>query len=294
MLPDNFDFAMLPELPNTGSVSLREIGMLSSTLEDIDYSIISWIKKDLELTTLTNEGRKTVPVLWQSPERAFQVKNQKDLRDESGALKLPLISVERTGVMKDPENKGSFRAQIYSNEHNGRTGRMVIAKRIVEDKTRNFAAAAAMRKLPKNISYQKHFPRINKKIVIQTLSIPIPVYIAADYKIKINTEYQQQMNDLVAPFMARSGQINSFVMRRNGHIYEAFIDSTFAHNNNVATLNEDERRFSTDIKIKVLGYLIGEGSSDDREIVKIEENLVEVTFPRETIPLPGESGFIKS
>ena len=171
---------------------------------------------------------------------------------------------------------------------------MVIAKRIVEDKTRNFAAAAAMRKLPKNISYQKHFPRINKKIVIQTLSIPIPVYIAADYKIKINTEYQQQMNDLVAPFMARTGQINSFVMRRNGHIYEAFIDSTFAHNNNVATLNEDERRFSTDIKIKVLGYLIGEGSSDDREIVKIEENLVEVTFPRETIPLPGESGFIKS
>ena len=294
MLPDNFDFAMLPELPNTGSVSLREIGMLSSTLEDIDYSIISWIKKDLELTTLTNEGRKTVPVLWQSPERAFQVKNQKDLRDESGALKLPLISVERTGVMKDPENKGSFRAQIYSNEHNGRTGRMVIAKRIVEDKTRNFAAAAAMRKLPKNISYQKHFPRINKKIVIQTLSIPIPVYIAADYKIKINTEYQQQMNDLVAPFMARTGQINSFVMRRNGHIYEAFIDSTFAHNNNVATLNEDERRFSTDIKIKVLGYLIGEGSSDDREIVKIEENLVEVTFPRETIPLPGEPGFIKS
>jgi hypothetical protein len=292
MLPDNFDFAMLPDLPSSGSMSLREIGMLASTLEDIDYAITSWVKKDLELTTLTNEGRKTVPVLWQSPERAFQIKNEKDLRDETGVLKLPLISIERTGVLKDPENKGSFRAQIYSNDHNGRTGRMVIAKRIVEDKTRNFAAASAMRKLPKNVAYQKHFPRINKKIVIQTLSIPIPVYVAADYKIKIKTEYQQQMNDLVAPFMARTGQINSFVMRRNGHIYEAFIDSGFTHDNNVASLNEDERMFSTDVKIKVLGYLIGEGNSDDREIVKIEENLVEVTFPRETIPLPGEPGFI--
>tara|TARA_R110000824_G_scaffold106255_2_gene251038 strand:- start:19483 stop:20367 length:885 start_codon:yes stop_codon:yes gene_type:complete len=294
MRPDNFDFAMLPDLPNSGSLSLREIGMLASTLEDIDYAITSWVKKDLELTTQTNEGRKTVPVLWQSPERAFQIKNEKNLRDDTGALKLPLISIERTGVIKDPENKGSYRAQIYSNDYNGRTGRIVIARRIVEDKTRNFAAAAAMRKLPNTVVHQKHYPRINKKIVIQTLSIPIPVYVAAEYKIKINTEYQQQMNDLVSPFMARTGQINSFVMRRNGHLYEAFIDGGFTHNNNVASLNEDERMFSTDIKIKVLGYLMGEGDSDDREIVKIEENLVELTFPRETIPLPGEPGFIKS
>ena len=79
MRPDNFDFAMLPDLPNSGSLSLREIGMLASTLEDIDYAITSWVKKDLELTTQTNEGRKTVPVLWQSPERAFQIKNEKNL-----------------------------------------------------------------------------------------------------------------------------------------------------------------------------------------------------------------------
>ena len=71
MLPNNFDFAMLPDLPRTGSVSLREIGMLASTLEDIDYAMTSYIKKDLEPTTLTNEGRKTVPVLWQSPKRSF-------------------------------------------------------------------------------------------------------------------------------------------------------------------------------------------------------------------------------
>ena len=102
------------------------------------------------------------------------------------------------------------------------------------------------------------------------------------------------MNDLLAPFIARTGQINSFVLRRNGHIYEAFIDSSFAQENNVSTLNEEERSFESTVTIKVLGYLIGEGGSDDREIVKIEENRVEVTFPRETIPLPGDPGFIKT
>ena len=290
MLPNNFDFEMLPDLPNTGSVSLREIGMLASTLEDIDYAMTSYVKKDLALTTLTNEGRKTVPVLWQSPERAFQIKNEKQLRDDRGALNLPLISIERTGVIKDPENKGSYRAHIYSSEQNGRSGRIVIARRIVEDKTRNFAVAGATRN---NTNTKKNLnsPRINKKIVIQSLSVPIPVYINVDYKITVKSEYQQQMNELMAPFITRPGQINSFVMRRNGHMYEAFIQESFAHNNNVNSLGEDLRMFSSEITIKVLGYLIGEGKNDDRPIVRIDENVVELTYPRETAAVPGNDGF---
>ena len=95
------------------------------------------------------------------------------------------------------------------------------------------------------------------------------------------------MNDMMAPFIARTGQINSFVMKRNGHLYEAFIDQGFAHSNNVANLAEDVRIFSTEITIKVLGYLIGEGKSDDRPIVRIDENTVEISFPQERIAPPG-------
>lgn len=290
MLPDNFDFAQLPDLPNSGSLGLREIGMLASTIENIDYATTSWLKKDLELFATTNEGRKKVDVLWQVPERAFQVKNDKDLRDQTGALKLPLISVQRTGITKDPNRKGAYQAHIYSDKRNGRAGRMTLARRIVKDKTRNFAVASGTR-TNTNAVIQNHFPRVNKKIVIQTLSIPIPVYINVDYKVTIKTEYQQQMNELLAPFITRTGQINSFVMRRNGHLYEAFIEQSFSANDNVATLNEDVRMFSSDINIKVLGYLIGEGDNDDRKIVRIDENVVELAFPRESVPLPGESDF---
>lgn len=290
MLPDNFDFAQLPELPSSGSVGLREIGMLESNIENIDYSITSWLKTDLNLFATTNEGRKKVEVLWQTPERAFQVKNDKDLRDDSGALKLPLMSVQRTGITKDPNRKGAYQAHIYSDKRNGRAGRLTLARRIVKDKTRNFAVASGTR-TNTTAALQRHYPRINKKIVIQTLSIPIPVYVTVDYKITIKTEYQQQMNELLTPFVTRTGQINSFVMRRNGHLYEAFIEQNFASNDNVASLNEDIRMFSTDINIKVLGYLIGEGDNDDRKIVRIDENVVELTFPRESVPLPGESSF---
>jgi len=289
MLPKNFDFAMLP----AGTTTLREVGILASTIEDIDQAIMAWVKEDLEISTTTNEGFIKTPVLWQVPERSYQVKHRKDLRDDDGAFKLPLISIERTGIVKDPTRKGSFQAHFYSDKKNGRSGRMVIAKKIVQDKTRNFAAAAGTRGDRSEGTKQLYFPRINKRIVIKSLSIPIPVYINAEYKITLKSEYQQQMNTMMAPFIGRTGQINAFAMRRNGHLYEGFIDQGFTHSNNVNDLAEEVRMYTSEITIKVLGYLIGEGESDDRPIVEIHENIVEITFPNEeVVPEDNDNFFL--
>ena len=289
MLPDNFDFAMMPT--GSSNFTLQEVGMYSSTIEDIDYVITSWLKEDLELSCRTNEGFTKVPVLWQAPERAYQVKNRKELRDDNDALKLPLISIERTAIAKDPEKKGSFQAHYYSTDKNGRSGRFVIAKRIVPDKTRNFAVASGTRTNDEG-KIQRYSPRVNKKVVIQTLSIPIPVYVNIEYKVSLKTEYQQQMNTLLTPFIARTGQINALSLKRNGHSYEVFIDQNFTHSNNVASLAEEIREFNTEISIRVLGYLIGEGPNDDRPIVRVDENTVEYRFPQEsTVPAGNTTWF---
>lgn len=292
MLPKDFDFALLP--PGS-DLRLSEIGMLASTIETIDFAITEWLTDDLNLAATTNEGWKKVPVLWQSPERAFQIKNDKDIRDIEGAYKLPLISIERTTITKDPARKGGFQAHRYSQDLNGRTGRMILAKRIVQDKTRNFAVVGNTRRANYTGAGtpQKYYPRPNKKIVIQTLSIPIPVYVNIEYKISLKTEYQQQMNQLVTPFIARTGQINSFVMKRDGHKYEAFIDQNFTQNNNAANLGEESRLYTTEITIRVLGYLIGEGENDDRPIVRVDENFVEISFPMESTVQEDDEGFFQ-
>ena len=142
MLPNNFDFA---QIPAGTELNLREIGMLSSTIEDIDAAVLDWMKQDLELHATTNEGWKKVPVFWQTPERSFQVKNNKELRDDAGSIILPVLSLERTGITKDPNRKGGFQANLYSKDKNGRTGRMVIAKKIVKD-----AAALLASPMPKS------------------------------------------------------------------------------------------------------------------------------------------------
>ena len=158
-----FDYAALPFVP--GAVTLSEIGMHASTIENIDYALVNWLKLDVKPTVLTNKGLVQTPVVWVSPERAFQIKNEKELRDDAGALKLPIISVERTNITKDPERKGSYQAHLYSPDRDGRIGRMILAKKIKQDKTRNFAVVQAVRNDTTGEN-QLYSPRINKKIVI--------------------------------------------------------------------------------------------------------------------------------
>tara|TARA_Y100001963_G_scaffold102568_1_gene141169 strand:- start:1033 stop:1971 length:939 start_codon:yes stop_codon:yes gene_type:complete len=285
-LNKNFDYAEIPEDVGTGVAKLEDIGMRASKIETIDSALFNWIKSDLRPQAVTNKGFSEVPVIWVAPERAFQIKNKKELRDELGNLKLPIITVERTGISKDPTRKGGFQAQLYSPNNPGRPGRFILSKKIKQDKTRNFASADAARHSARQSptgSIQQNFPRINKKIVIQTVSIPIPVYVNVEYKVTIETEYQTQMNNLTTPFITRPGQINSIILHRDNHVYEMFIDESYAHSNNTSNLGEDNRSFKTEITIRVLGYLIGDGEDEDRPIVRIQENIVEIRMPTERV-----------
>ena len=89
----------------------NEIPFIPSTLENIDTAIYKWASS-LQLATTTNEGLKDTPVVWLGTERAFQIKNNKELRDSVGKLKSPIITVNRDSVTKDPAFKGAFQADI--------------------------------------------------------------------------------------------------------------------------------------------------------------------------------------
>ena len=256
---------------------VKEAPIEPSTIENIDTGIYEWTS-NLGLSTITNDGFKPTPVIWLGTERAFQIKNNKDLRDNVGKLKLPLITVNRDSINKDPSFKGSFQAHMFENpDYKG--GTITIKRRIKQDKTRNFANADASRVQSGDETRRGD----NSKIVYEHLTIPIPVYVTMMYTIVLRSEYQQQMNDLLAPFITKTGQINSFVFGNNGWSYEAFIQPDFAENKNVDNLGEEERKFETKIQIKVLGYLIGEGINRVKPKYSIRENRAEIRIIRERV-----------
>ena len=250
-----------------------------SSIETIDFAIYEWLNKNLDLHTTTNKGWQKTPVIWLGTERAYQLKNNKELRDEDDQLALPIIALTRESIAKDLQFKGSFQASIPE-DGDYRGGAISITRRIKQDKTRNFANANKARKYSTGNETGRSK---NNKIVYETITIPAPTYITVMYDVHLKAEYQQQINDLTQPFISKIGQTNSFYINYDGHRYEAFVEQDFTENKNIKELGEDERLFETTIKIKVLGFLIGEGKNREKPKITVRENRVQVRISRERV-----------
>jgi len=265
----------------------KEYEIEPSTLETIDFALFDFINDKMNNSSTTNEGWKKVPVIWVSSERAFLSKNNKDLRDEDGTLKLPLITIERTSVAKDLNFKGAFYGNPVNFTDPIRGGRISISRRVVKDKTNYFTVADNIKNLDgvrRTPNGQAYYPtKDNEKVVYETLNMPMPVYLTINYTVTVRSQYIQQMNELTTPFATLGGHINSFLIKRDGHRYETFVQSDFALGNNVSNLGVDERIYDTKFNFKVLGYIIGEGPNGDRPKIIKRENAVEIKIPRERV-----------
>jgi len=256
----------------------KEFPIIPSTLELIDGALFDYIDSELNIFATTNKGWKKTPVIWASAERAFQLKNEKELRDGSGTLVLPLITVERASVVKDPNRKGGFWGNVPPVD-DYRGGSVTVARRINQDKTSKFASVNKY-KNHKQINFPDEKP--NEKIVYEIRSMPMPVYVTVTYNIVLRAEYQQQINEMMTPFITKPGGINYFTARPHGHFYEGFIRD-MSTNTNMSNLGQDERRYETTLPIEMLGYLIGEDKNQETPKVVIRENQVDIKMPRERV-----------
>ncbi len=262
---------------------MKTLVYVPSTIETVDYALYNWLE-GLNIKTRTNSGVRVVPLVWLSSERVFQVKNDKDLREvDSNSIILPIITIERTSMSKTPAGERAFPGNVFPvNDH--RKGAVTIYKKIVQDKTANFANADS-----KRVYGQNNFPFDNKKVVNKAISIPYPVFMNMNYTIKIRTDYLQQMNEATTPFYRYTSGINQFIVKRDGHRYEAFLDDDFPIESNASGLGEEEKKFEATISIKVLGYLSSDDTNQESPEVVVRENAVQVRMQRERSALDNES-----
>ena len=269
-----------------GKVSIEEIQ--PSTLENIDFAFFDFVNEKMSNRSTSNEGWQKVPVVWASAERSFLSKNNQDLRDSDGTLNLPIISIERIGMNKSRTKKGFYYGLSGVLPEADRFGRITLARKIVKDKTNNFSVADNRKSFNNTVNRvskrQAYFPKKqNKKIVYETLSIPMPVYVTMSYEVTIRSEYVQQMNEILAPFITLGSSVSYFVITKNGHRYETFLQEGLSLGNNISSLGTEERIYSTKVNFEVLGYLIGEAPNGERAKIIRRESVVEVKIPRERV-----------
>jgi hypothetical protein len=257
-------------------MAIKEVVLEPSTLETIDFAIYDLINEGFDLSTRTNSGFKKVPVLWMSPERAFNSK-EKDIRDSVGKLKLPLITVERKSFEKDMSFKGAYQAHDQFKKGALKHPRP-MSSRLAQKTTRKLSRVKT-----KSENGQYNFPTKSPKVVYEDVYAPIPVWVKVNYTVTLRTEYQQQMNDLMTPFATKTGQLNVLYAERDGHRYETFIEGGISQDNNMSNLGEDERSFKTTVDLKVLGYLLGDGENEEAPKVIYKESIVDVKISRERV-----------
>ncbi len=258
----------------------------SSTIETIDGAMFDWLNNAMDLRCSSGDGFVKPSVIWVSAERAFLTKKDRSTRGTDGIMNYPLLSLERVSIAKDPTKKGTIWGNVPPvNDEKG--GSITVARRIQQDKSTNFGAADAQA-----IHGQINFPRKNKKVVYETITIPMVVYIEVTYNVHIRTIYQQQMNELIQPFITNTGGINAFILKYEGHRFEAFIDKDFQDGSNMKSMGTEERKFINTISIRVLGYLVGGGANQEQPKMVIRENAVDVKIARERIVV-GDENMVK-
>lgn len=266
----------------------RDVPRFKSTLEDVDFAVYNFVNEVLNLQTSTNKGFKKVPVIWSGAERAHNIKDDNIRRDKTGRMILPVVSIERTSIKKDEKSRViPFSKLDPVNDLKG--GFLTVNKVIKQDKTRNFANADAHRRRNQN-NFPLYRKEKNNKIVYETLTIPIPIYITVGYEFVLRTDYQEQMNDLLVPFIRVSNGHKRIMVQNNLNQYEAFFDEDYKMGNNISKYQSEERKYETTIGLNVFGYLIGDGKNEKRPRVVRRENAVEIRFAKERIVVGDDDG----
>lgn len=276
--PDDFS-----QTRGTDLAPLKELEIQPSTIETIDRALFEYIDEELNIFCSTNKGFKKVPFIWAGAERAFQIKHDRELRDVNGWLIYPIMSLERTGITKDLAKRGAYYAAAQ-NVGDLKGGSMTVARTIKQNKTSNFANADSKRLILDAIGTgQNNFPKKNEKVVYETITVPIPVYLEVTYTLTVMSEYQQQINEIITPFMTKTGAINYFIVEKDNHRFEVFLESDYALNNNAASLLEDARGYETKINFRVIGYIMGADKNQEQPKIVRRENAVEIKIPREHV-----------
>ena len=261
-----------------------------STLETIDTGFFEYVRDGIDAYTVTNNGFEKVPVIWVSPERAYQVKADSALRDSVGRIKLPVITVERSSVQKDPTFKGPIQADMRGPNPNDprwyRGGAFHVKRTYNQQRTSKWQSLHVGRNLKNGQEFHPGYDESG--VCYDDYYIPVPTYVAITYSINLRAEYQQQMNDMLIPFITRPGQVNHFVFMKDGHKFEAFVQQDFSQENNLTNMGEEERKFHTKIEIKVLGYLIGQGINEPRPKIIKRHSVVKLAVVQEVETSDGD------
>lgn len=227
------------------------------------------------------EETRKVPVIFASAEKWALAKKQRGIRDKTGSLILPLITIIRTTVQQTPND------DIAGRGINQQTGEMIIARgfsrldrnhqslvnKLGIKSQKNIAVSpgdASIDQLStdRNIGELTNDPTFaeggvlasnNRNNVFETLAIPTPQFYTSMFEVTFWAQYQLQLNQmlerLISSFLpqAQSWKLNT----KTGYWFIASVDgNVYNSETNVDDMSGEERMLKYKFSIKVPAYIL--------------------------------------
>lgn len=276
------------------------------TLEDVDRALFTLFDKEIPFTHKHKEGAKKIPVVFATGERFAILRRKEPLKDKTGALILPLISIMRTGITQNPSmgmgtnqiapsiikrklSPDDAEYQRLVNRHNFKN-----SDDLVSDLAKQTTAGGS---LPGRVATRRHDTKedVNTKKgdilspvvgnnIFEIIEIPAPRYYVATYEVTFWAQYTAQMNEMLMTLMSmyQSGSQQAFRIETDkGYWFVAYAGEQLSSGHNFDNFTDNERLVKYSLDITVPAYIVGSAFSGAENTLRKYVSAPQISFNTE-------------
>lgn len=268
-VPSGYEGANVPtsfEMPSVG-------------IDDVDRALFSFFDSDLKLMVSFKKSGivKKVPVIFAAGERWAMFKKGRALRDSTGALILPLVTIVRKDIAQDIKN------DITGRGINQQTGELVIKRKLAatdrayqniinklgipnqQNASSDTSYVSTTRETGENrfdVDVVQGGLMAQKfgKNIWEIITIPSPQFFTITYELTFWTQYMEHANQIMSKMMSAYLPTANGTFRLEtpaGYWFIAKIENNqFMSEGNAEDSTSDERIIKYKAIIKVAGYSI--------------------------------------
>lgn len=238
----------------------------SCTIEDVDRSVFELFKEKIPLFFLDKKnGQQRIPVIFSTGERFAILSRKKPLRDATGALILPIISINRGEIDLNSDNKLGqlLPIEIKKTLSNKDADYQNLINQIDLKNQENVASKNLNKSFStrrtifnnREISVQKK----SNKNIYEILRIPPTKRFKVSYEISVWANFMSQINEIISAILmsCENKNMKTFkLVSAKGYWFYGKLSDSISPNNNFDGFSEEERLVRINFNMEVEGYII--------------------------------------
>lgn len=304
-----------------GGLEPEDFNLQPCTVEDVDRAVFNLFNESLPFTYKHKEGTRRSPVIFATGERFAVLRRKEPLRDKSGVLILPLVSVMRKGITQAPTMGAGTNQTIEHTIKKRLSAEDPLYQRLINksqlknsddlvDKsalvktsgpglvTGSKEGRIASRRSQAATSLDVRDGKILNPAfgnnIFEVITMRPPKYYTAEYEVTFWAQYTMQMNEMLMALMSlyqSYGQRTFKLETDKGYWFVGYVGEALNSGNNYDDFTDNERLVRYSFDVTVPAYLVGDAHPTSRKTISRYVSAPQIDFTTD-IPNSGRVSIV--